>query len=394
ALKHLVQDLTLPLKVGPRFCGGLVGYLAYDLVHYLENIPPPSEDDWDLPEIYMILPRIFLVYDHLLRKLLVGCLAPSSEGLKGYREAVDRIRSLMEALQAPLDSNRDGGFTCGPLQTDMSPEEFLSKVRRAKEYIQEENVLQIVLAQRFTLPFQGNPFSVYRRLRSLNPSPYMFYLHFPEVQLVGSSPEMLVRVEDREIQYNPIAGTRPRGRTREEERRLREELVSSEKDRLEHLMLLDLARNDVGKVAAPGTLRISRQMEVELYSHVMHLVSTLKATLAPGKEPLDALWACFPAGTVTGAPKIKAMEIIAELEPVARGPYGGAVGYLSLNGNLDTCITIRTIIFHRGRAVVQAGAGIVADSSPGGEYQETLNKAQALLQVLTGREEDHAAYDR
>ncbi|MBE3582340.1 MAG: anthranilate synthase component I family protein, partial [Thermoanaerobacteraceae bacterium] len=265
---------------------------------------------------------------------------------------------------------------------NMTAEEYKNKVRRIQEYIAAGDCIQVVLSRRLELPFRGDTFAVYRRLRTINPSPYMFYLNFPEVQLVGSSPEMLVRVEDGIIENRPIAGTRPRGRTAGEDRELAEDLQNSEKERAEHLMLLDLGRNDVGRVAVPGSVQVPQFMALENYSHVMHLVSRVTGRLAPGQNALDALLACFPAGTVSGAPKVRAMEIIAELEPNWRGPYAGAVGYLSLNGNMDTCIAIRTITFTRGMAYVQAGAGIVADSEPEAEYEETMNKARALLKSL------------
>ncbi|WP_258359044.1 anthranilate synthase component I [Moorella sulfitireducens (nom. illeg.)] len=399
ALRRLLARLTLPFGTGPRFMGGLVGFLGYDLVREIENLPGHAVDDLQLPCTYLTLHRVFLIYDHVLRTVRVACLGRGGkDAATAYEEAVAVVKSLVGELQRPAGTGRQDGNRVnanGSWQANITRQDFIRKVEKAKEYIAAGDIFQVVLSQRLSLPFAGDTLAVYRRLRTLNPSPYMFYLNLPEVKLVGASPEMLVRVEGGKIDYSPIAGTRPRGRTPREDQELTRELLASEKERAEHLMLLDLGRNDIGRVAAPGSLQIPRQMVVEYYSHVMHLVSSITARLAPGKDALDALLACFPAGTVTGAPKVRAMEIIAELEPTARGPYAGAVGYLGLHGNLDTCIAIRTITFTRGQAFVQAGAGIVADSDPAGEYEETLNKARALLQVLNTREEEnYAANDR
>ncbi|MBC7324068.1 MAG: anthranilate synthase component I family protein, partial [Moorella sp. (in: Bacteria)] len=346
--------------------------------------------DLQLPDACLALHRIFLIYDHVLRTVRVACLGRGgAEAAGGYDEAVATVGYLLEDLKRPGEVgqwNSSGNtFNTGAWRANITREEFIAAVKKARKYIAAGDIFQVVLSQRLSLPFAGDTLAVYRRLRALNPSPYMFYLDLPKVTLVGASPEMLVRVDGRKIDYSPIAGTRPRGRTPGEDQELATKLQASEKERAEHLMLLDLGRNDLGRVAAPGSLRVLRQMEVEYYSHVMHLVSGITAHLAPGRDALDALLACFPAGTVTGAPKVRAMEIIAELEPGARGPYAGAVGYLGLHGNLDTCITIRTITFTQGQAFVQAGAGIVADSDPEAEYEETLNKARALLEVLAGR---------
>lgn len=400
-LRRLLQELRVsPLLPGvPRFFGGLVGYFAYDVVHQLEKLPAKGRDDLQLPDIYLVLNRNLLIYDHLLRTVKVVCLARSGDP-QDYRAAQARLQKVIELMrqnaepqpregEGPEVSPRPAGY-----RANMTAEEFKNKVKRIQEYIAAGDCIQVVLSQRWEIPFQGDTFAVYRRLRAINPSPYMFYLNFPEVQLVGSSPEMLVRVEDGVIENRPIAGTRPRGRTAEEDRKLAQELQNNEKERAEHLMLLDLGRNDVGRIAIPGSVQVPQFMALENYSHVMHLVSSVTGRLAPGKNALDALLACFPAGTVSGAPKVRAMEIIAELEPNSRGPYAGAVGYLSLNGNMDTCIAIRTIVFTRGRAYVQAGAGIVADSDPEAEYEETWNKARALLKALELRGEGyHAAND-
>ncbi|MDN5344023.1 MAG: anthranilate synthase component [Clostridia bacterium] len=400
ALRQLLEQLSLPPAGGPRFGGGLVGYLGYDVVRELESLPAHANNDLQLPDASLALHRVILIYDHARQTLRATCLGRGGEeATGGYAEAVATLRRLLATLGRPGEAIQGAASLnpsyVGSWQANITRRSFIDGVKKAREYIAAGDIFQVVLSQRLSLPFAGDTLAVYRRLRALNPSPYMFYLALPEVTLVGASPEMLVRVEEGKIDYSPIAGTRPRGRTREEDRELAAELLASTKERAEHLMLLDLGRNDVGRVAAPGSLRVHRQMEVEYYSHVMHLVSGITARLTPGRDALDALLACFPAGTVTGAPKVRAMEILAELEPTVRGPYAGAVGYLGLHGNLDTCIAIRTIAFTRGQAYVQAGAGIVADSDPEAEYEETLNKARALLQVLAaGEERKYAANDR
>lgn len=391
-LKGLFQGLQIPYVLPglPRFFGGLVGYFSYDFVRHLERIPATGKDDLRLPEVYLVLNRLLLIYDHVRRTVRVVCLARRDD-LADRRKAEERLAQILRTLREPPKprpkeeiAGSNYGTAPGGWQSNMTPQAFMTKVRKIKEYIAAGDCIQVVLSQRLAIPFRGNPFEVYRRLRSINPSPYMFYLNFPEVQLAGSSPEMLVRVEDGVVETRPIAGTRRRGSTPSEDQELARELQASEKERAEHLMLLDLGRNDIGKVAAPGKVHVPQFMAVEYYSHVMHLVSTVTGQLAPGKTALDAFLACFPAGTVSGAPKVRAMEIIAELEPTWRGPYAGAVGYLGLNGNLDTCIAIRTIVFAEGKAFVQAGAGIVADSEPEAEYQETLHKARGLLKALEG----------
>lgn len=274
----------------------------------------------------------------------------------------------------------------GDIKSNLPKRKFLEMVNKAKEYIKAGDIFQVVLSQRFSLPLNTDPFSLYRTLRVINPAPYLYFLDFGEIQIIGSSPEMLVRVEDGIVQTCPIAGTRPRGVTPEEDRALEQELLQDEKELAEHLMLVDLGRNDLGRVCEYGSIEVPDFMVVQRYSHVMHLVSSVKGRLAEGKTAFAALQACFPAGTLSGAPKVRAMEIIEELEPTKRGLYGGAIGYLSFTGNMDTCITIRTILVHRGMVHIQAGAGIVADSDPEREYQETLNKARALIETLAFRE--------
>jgi len=307
----------------------------------------------------------------------------------GLRRAYDEAISRIEAIIGRLRTKRPG--VAGPSKRrrrplvftpNMSKADFEKMVIQTKQYIQAGDIFQSVLSQRWQAALGARPFDIYRALRVINPSPYMFYLRFPEVELVGASPEVLVRCEDGVIQLRPIAGTRPRGKTEEEDRAFREDLLANAKERAEHVMLVDLGRNDVGRVAHPGSVRVKDFMVVEQYSHVMHLVSQVEGRLAAGKDAYDVLRACFPAGTVSGAPKIRAMEIIEELEPSRRGPYAGAVGYLGFSGNLDTCINIRTVVIKGRQAYIQAGAGIVADSDPEAEYQETCNKAQAMRRAI------------
>ncbi|MDK2820232.1 MAG: anthranilate synthase component [Clostridia bacterium] len=389
ALYKLINQLSLPPITEPRFLGGLVGFLGYDLVRELENLPEHENDDLELPSTYLTLHQELLIYDHVKRTVRVAYLGRGGEMTKdGYEKAVEKVKEIVKKISTPMVTEKvNSEFSLiGSWEANLTRKEFMERVEKAKEYIAAGDIFQVVLSQRFNSPYKGDPLVIYRQLRALNPSPYMFYLNYPEVQLVGASPEMLVQVENGVINYRPIAGTRPRGHSEAEDRALAQELSNDEKERAEHLMLLDLGRNDVGKVAVPGSIQIPEQMVVEYYSHVMHLVSSITGRLAPGKNALDALLACFPAGTVTGAPKVRAMEIIAELEKVARGPYSGAVGYFSLHGNLDTCITIRNIVFTSGQAFVQVGAGIVADSDPAREYDETINKARALFRVLSGQE--------
>ncbi|MDR7542205.1 MAG: anthranilate synthase component I family protein, partial [Armatimonadota bacterium] len=301
-----------------------------------------------------------------------------------YRRARERIEGVLDRLQRPLElPPRASGRLRPAVESNMTREAFLEKVVRCKRYIRAGDIFQVILSQRFAAPVGDlDPFRLYRAARVINPSPFLFYLEFRGGRLAGSSPELLVRLEDGQVWMRPIAGTRPRGRTPEEDAALEAELRTSEKERAEHVMLVDLARNDVGRVCRYGTVRVTDLMVVERYSHVMHMVSTVRGELALGRDAFHVLEATFPHGTVTGAPKVRAMEIIDELEPVARGPYAGAVGYVGFDGTMDTCIVIRTLVIHEGVAYVQAGAGIVADSDPAAEYQETVNKAQALLRAL------------
>ncbi len=392
--KELSKYRPVRLPGLPRFHGGAVGYLGYEVVRYFEELPSPADDPLGLPEAVLLFVDSLLAFDHLRHKIMVISHAHLDGDVEdAYAAAVARIEALAARLAQPLTDpppSTDEAVAEAAMSSNMTKERHRAIVEKAREYIYAGDVIQAVLSQRLARPTQARPFDIYRALRAINPSPYMFYLHLEDCHLIGASPELLVRVEDGLIDYHPIAGTRPRGRDAGEDAALEEELRHDEKERAEHIMLLDLGRNDVGRVSQPGTVRVTQLMDVERYSHVMHLVSHVQGQLRSGLSPLEALRACFPAGTVSGAPKIRAMEIIAELEPDKRGPYAGAVGYVSFSGNLDTAITIRTITLKDGVAYVQAGGGIVADSQPEREYQETINKAQALFKAI---EEAEGGFD-
>jgi anthranilate synthase component 1 len=390
ALAHVLRGQEPVPTLGlPRFTGGLVGYLAYDAVRHLERLPVAAHDDLQRPEAVFLVTDTLLAFDNVTHRITIISNAwigdedpPAVEHV--YAESVRKIEAIIAALRRPVGAPAAvaGGRRSAPLQSTFTREAFCDAVQAAKAYIEAGDVIQTVLSQRLTLASDADPFDVYRALRIVNPSPYMFYLRLGELRLVGSSPEMLVRLDAGRVDLRPIAGTRRRGATEAEDRELAADLLADPKERAEHIMLVDLGRNDVGKVAAPGSVEVPDLMTVERYSHVMHLVSHVRGTLQAGRDALDVLRACFPAGTVTGAPKVRAMEIIETLEPTRRGPYAGAVGYLSFSGNLDTCITIRTILFSRGQAMIQAGAGIVADSDPEREYDETMNKARGMLRAI------------
>ena len=371
----------------PRFHGGAVGYLSYEAVRYFERLPAPAPDPNALPESVFMLTDNLLVFDHLRRKIkVVSHVRVDGDVDAAYADAVDRIDRIVDRLNTPLDApvivSPSKPSSAGAFDSNMTMAEYEGIVNRAKRYIVDGDIIQTVLSQRLSRRVEAHPFDIYRALRTINPSPYMFYLDLDGFQIVGASPEMLVRVEGSTVATNPIAGTRPRGASEEEDAKLAEELKSDAKERAEHVMLVDLGRNDAGRVSKPGTVEVEQFMEVERYSHVMHLVSRVTGELEDGMSCYDALRACFPAGTVSGAPKIRAMEIIAELEPHQRGPYAGAVGYFDFSGNMDTCIALRTMIVKDKTAYIQAGGGIVHDSVPKLEYEETLHKAAALLRAL------------
>jgi len=385
----LAQHRAVPVPGLPRFTGGLVGYLGYDTVRHLERLPSAAAADLGFPDALFLLTDTLLIFDNVTHRITVVSNAvvrdESDHGVeRTYRESQQKIDAIIAALRRPVGAPAGFAGSSGSAEPDstFTRQGFCDAVRKAKAYIQAGDVIQVVLSQRLALKTEADPFDVYRALRVVNPSPYMYYLRLGDLRVVGSSPEMLVRMEGERIDLRPIAGTRPRGATEEEDRALGVELLADPKERAEHIMLVDLGRNDVGKVARVGSVSVSDLMTVERYSHVMHLVSHVRGQVEPGRSAFDVLGACFPAGTVTGAPKVRAMEIIEELEPVRRGPYAGAVGYVSFSGNLDTCITIRTILFSRGVALIQAGAGIVADSDPDREYEETMNKARALRRAI------------
>ncbi len=396
--KELSRFQLVPISGLPRFHGGMVGYLSYEVARYFERLPSPDPNPLGLPESVTMLVDSLLVFDHLTHKIKVVSHAHLDGDVESaYYEATRRIDSLVARLRQPVPPQPapPALLSASPVSSNLTQNEFEAGVSRVKEHIYSGDIIQAVLSQRLARPMKAHPFALYRALRSLNPSPYMYYLQLGDFYIVGSSPELLVRVEDGIVSTHPIAGTRPRGKSEAEDRALAEELRRDEKEKAEHIMLVDLGRNDVGRVSEPGTVRVTQLMDIERYSHVMHLVSHVQGRLREGLSQFDALRACFPAGTVSGAPKIRAMEIIAELEPDKRGPYAGAVGYFGFSGNMDTAITIRTSFIKDGVAYVQAGAGIVADSVPEREYQESLSKAQALLTAIEQAEvASHAPLNR
>jgi len=371
----------------PRFTGGAVGFLGYDIVSSFEpRIPQIEKDEIGNPDMVWMVTNAFIIFDRVNHSLKVVANA-YLEGNPAavYDEALAEIDALCEALQQPVDRVLiDAHAEVEPLesQSNTTPEEFKAMVMKAQEYIRSGDIIQTVLSQRFEVNNTADSLDVYRALRAVNPSPYMFCLDMGESALVGASPEIHVRCEDRQVEVRPIAGTRRRGRTAEEDLALEKELLADPKERAEHVMLVDLGRNDIGRVCEFKSVTVPEQMRIERYSHVMHIVSDVRGTLSPEHDVYDLMRATFPAGTVSGAPKVRAMEIIAELEKSKRGPYAGAVGYFSFDGNLDSCITIRTIVLDQDKAYVQAGAGIVADSIPKLEYKETRNKARAMMTAL------------
>jgi len=384
-----VRAATLPEL--PPFCSGAVGYAGYDVVRYFEHLPAAPEDDRQVPDLAFAFYDQMVVFDHVDKTIVVVAMArldkPNADRRDAYDEACGRVDALVGELSdhpcdlAPVDiaTGASAGIPC---RSNFTQEDFEAAVGRCVEYIRAGDVFQVVVSQRLEVAIRVHPFEIYRALRVVNPSPFMFYVRTPSVTLVGSSPEIMVRVVHGEITTRPLAGTRRRGATEDEDRRLAEELLADPKERAEHVMLVDLGRNDVGRVARYRSVQLSDVMTIERYSHVMHITSNVSGQLAPGKTAFDALQACLPAGTVSGAPKVRAMEIIDELEPHRRGPYAGAVGYFDFSGNMDTCIALRTIVVQGDRAYVQAGAGIVADSVPQSEWNETLNKARGLLKAI------------
>jgi len=379
----------------PRFVGGAVGYIGYDTVRFFERLPDTATPGIGVPDTVFLLVDTLVIFDHVAHVLhiLANARFQGAEARRGidavYDEALQRIHEIESILQQPLPPLPAVGSPLGDrVSSNVTRECFEDSVRQAKQYIAAGDIFQVVLSQRFTRRTNAAPLTVYRALRQLNPSPYMFLFEFGDeiggelLSLVGASPEMMVRLEGRTATIRPIAGTRPRGRTVDEDQRMEEDLLSDPKERAEHVMLVDLGRNDLGRVCEYGSVHVSRMMDVERYSHVMHIVSQAEGTIADGKDAFALFRATFPAGTLSGAPKIRAMEIIEELEGTRRGPYGGAVGYFSYDGSMDTCITIRAMVMQGDRVYVQAGAGIVADSDPAHEYEETQSKARALAVAI------------
>ncbi len=384
-LRRFLHDhRVVPTSNPPALPAGAVGYFAWDAVRHWEDIPD-RHPDHPVPDFLFVHFEDLVVFDHLKQRCwLVTLVPPGLRTVDEFREAVSRLDELEWRLQAPIRSVRRaaGGSTLGELSVTPDAETFRSQVERARDYILAGDIFQVVLSRRFRRRYDGDPLQLYRALRMINPSPFLFFLELGDHQLIGASPEDLVRVADGRVETLPIAGTRRRGEDPVEDDALAAELLDDPKERAEHLMLVDLARNDIGRLAVPGSVHVERLMDVERYSHVMHLVSSVTGRLEEQHDALDALCACFPAGTVSGAPKIRAMEIIDEMEPDARGLYAGAVGYFDGRGNLDACITIRTLFLKDGVATVSAGAGIVSDSDPDAEEEETRNKARAVLAAL------------
>jgi anthranilate synthase component I len=375
----------------PRFSGGAVGYLGYDTVRWVEDIPDTCEDTLHLDDAVLMFFETILVFDSLEHQIIlisnVEMTDDDDELRKRYDAALSKLDHLEKLLAYPVNPRPVRGSRSVALKSNFTREKFEDAVRAAKEYIAAGDIFQVVLAQRFETRVSVGAFDIYRRLRIVNPSPYLFYLGLGDMEVVGSSPELLCRVENDTVEVRPIAGTRPRGKNPDEDREMEKDLLADPKERAEHLMLVDLGRNDVGRVSRAGSVEVTEFMEIERYSHVMHIVSNVKGELSEGHDRFDALFSCSPAGTLSGAPKIRAMEIIDEFEPHKRGIYGGAVGYFDFAGNLDTCITIRTILVKDGVAYMQAGAGLVADSDPATEYDETVNKARALIRAVELAEE-------
>jgi len=377
-----VEDPTLP-----RFLGGAVGLVSYDWVRFVEDIPDANPDETDMPDLWFVLPEVIVVVDNVRKTASIVRhvhVEPDTDLAAAYAEGAEHLEGVVRRLRAPPPPEEGTGAVRAPMDVhrSMTREAFHEIVKRAKEYIEAGDIFQVVLSQQFRIPLQVDPFTIYRHLRVINPSPYLFFLRCEGPVLIGSSPEILVRLEDGAIDVRPIAGTRPRGAGREEDLALEEELLADPKERAEHLMLVDLGRNDAGRVAETGSVHVNEYAAVERYSHVMHIVSNVQARLREGLDWLDLLRATFPAGTLSGAPKVRAMEIIDELETVRRGFFGGCVGYVDYSGNMDTAIAIRTLLVKDGEIFLRAGAGIVADSDPEAEFQETINKGRALVEAI------------
>jgi anthranilate synthase component I len=370
----------------PRFFGGAVGYLGYDMVRHFENLPSDKPATLDTYDSYFLITDTIVIFDNVSQKIKVVSNAHLDGNItaeQAYLKAAENIETIIKRLRMPLPNGvAPASGKAVELRSNMSREEFEASIERAKEYVRSGDIIQVVLSQRFSGELSADPFDIYRVLRTLNPSPYMFFLRLDDTVIAGASPEVMVRKEGRRVELRPIAGTRPRGATAETDAQLAEELLADPKERAEHVMLVDLGRNDLGRVCTTGTVTVSELMVVERYSHVMHIVSNVQGELEEQHDAFDLVRATFPAGTLSGAPKVRAMQIIDELEPVRREVYGGAVGYFSFAGNMDLAITIRTLLIKNGRVHLQAGAGIVADSDPAAEWQETVNKGMAVMKAI------------
>ena len=399
---HIVEEVMsrfryVPDACLPRFAGGMVGFLGYDLVRFFEKLPPSPPDDRDLPDCHLLLTDTLLIFDSVRHSITVlnnAFISEEGDDPIGdaYDAARDKIEQVLEALrQATPRAKTLSAATQAEEpepQSNMTREQYEAAVARCVEYIHAGDCVQVVPSQRFQVPLSAEPFDVYRALRHVSPAPYMFFLGLDEVTLIGASPELLVREDNRHVITRPLAGTRPRGRTPQEDQQMEADLLGDEKEVSEHIMLVDLHRNDIGRVCEYGSVHVDEMLFIQRFSHVMHIVSDVVGTLREDKTPFDLLRAAFPAGTLSGAPKVRAMQIINEVEPTRRGPYGGVIGYFSFNGNLDTCITLRTLVVKDGTAYVQAGGGVVADSVPANEYQETRNKARAALRAVALAQSD------
>ncbi|MDD4013394.1 MAG: anthranilate synthase component I [Candidatus Omnitrophica bacterium] len=380
----------VPVRGLPRFAGGLVGYMGYDMVRFFEKIPDKNPEELDMPDMQFMLTDTILIFDHVDHKIkVVSNALIDGDPSRCYDAAQRKVEKLIKKLKGsvPRGKVRTRRWRKSVISSNFSKKDFCGMVEKAKEYIRSGDIIQAVLSQRFRRKTHADAFEIYRALRSVNPSPYMFFLKLGRDRMIGSSPEILVRCEDGNVELRPIAGTRPRGATPEEDALLARELLADPKERAEHIMLVDLGRNDIGRVSDFGTVKAPEVMRLERYSHVMHIVSDVTGRLSKDRDAFDLIRATFPAGTVSGAPKVRAMELIDQFENTRRGPYAGSVGYISFSGNLDLCITIRTILMRGDMAFVQAGGGIVLDSVPEKEYQETVNKAKALMKAIEYAEE-------
>ncbi|MCK9418477.1 MAG: anthranilate synthase component I [Nitrospirae bacterium] len=387
--KVLSAYVPVPDPSLPRFFGGAVGFMGYDVVRFFEELPGLEKSGLDIPDVFFMITDTLVIFDNITHmiKVVSNAHVKGRSAEAAYREATKKINALVRKLKT--GGRGQGAGVRGrqkakehQLTSNFTKAQYEEAVLKAKEYIKAGDIFQVVPSQRFQTKINVEPYEIYRALRLVNPSPYMYFLRCGDATVVGASPEVMVRLEGGTIDLRPIAGTRRRGATEEEDKALAGELLADPKERAEHIMLVDLGRNDVGRVSEPGSVKVSELMVVERYSHVMHIVSNVRGKLSPGNDSYDVIRACFPAGTVSGAPKIRAMQIIDELEPTRRGPYAGAVGYFGFSGNMDTCITIRTLVIKEGVAYIQAGGGVVADSDPAAEYQETVNKAKAMLRAV------------